>query len=157
MKTIKFILSLLVSLVSLNTWGQFTVDSNGRVSAKPYNYSGYLARFNGTVWIGELITDIPTGIDSALPTRNTQPISNATRQICALEPYAYKDSTSVHYALSPKQLKAVFPNMVRDMKDGKAGVNYMELIPVFVKCINELQDEIADLKQQLEEVRSQKK
>lgn len=159
MKTIKLILSLLALLVSLNTWGQFVVDYNGRVMAQPFNSScgDYLARFNGAVWIGQLYTDIPTGIDSASPTRDLLPINNATRQLYALHPYAYRDSTSVHYALSPKQLKAIFPNMVKDLKDGKSGVNYMELIPVLVKCINELQDEIANLKKQLDEMRSQKK
>lgn len=159
MKTIKLILFLFSLLVSLNIKGQLVVDYNGRFSAQPFDYNSgdYLASFNGCVWMERLFTDIPTGIDSASPTRGLLPINNASRLLYTLHPYAYRDSTAVRYSLSLKPLKATFPDLVKEGQDGKTGVNYMELIPIMVKCINELQDEITELKKQLDEVRSQKK
>ncbi len=48
----------------------------------------------------------------------------------------------LHYALSAEELEKVFPELVYEEKDGSKGINYVEMIPLLVKCINELQSQI---------------
>ena len=56
------------------------------------------------------------------------------------------ESSSVHYALSPDVLRLLFPSLVFQGKDGVQGVNYMELIPLLVRSIQELQQKVETLK-----------
>lgn len=51
----------------------------------------------------------------------------------------------VHYGLSAEQLKVVFPDLVYENEDGTSAINYMELIPVLVQTINELNSRISVL------------
>lgn len=51
----------------------------------------------------------------------------------------------VHYGLSAEQLKAVFPDLVYENEDGTDAINYMELVPILVQTINELNDRISAL------------
>ena len=50
-----------------------------------------------------------------------------------------------HYALSVEQLEASFPELVYEDEDGSKFVNYVELVPVLVQCINELSVRVAEL------------
>ena len=43
-----------------------------------------------------------------------------------------------HYALSPDELERVFPNLVYTDKNGGKAINYVEMVPLLVQCINEL-------------------
>ena len=43
-----------------------------------------------------------------------------------------------HYALSPDELEKVFPDLVYTDKDGGKAINYVEMVPLLVHCINEL-------------------
>ena len=43
-----------------------------------------------------------------------------------------------HYALSPDELEKVFPDLVYTDKDGGKAINYVEMVPLLVQCINEL-------------------
>lgn len=51
----------------------------------------------------------------------------------------------VHYGLHPKSLKMMFPELVYEQEDGEIGINYVELIPVLVHTINELNQRISIL------------
>lgn len=48
----------------------------------------------------------------------------------------------VHYGFKTEQLKEVFPELVYTKEDGTVGVNYIELIPMLVQTINELNQRI---------------
>jgi hypothetical protein len=50
-----------------------------------------------------------------------------------------------HYALSADQLKENFPDLVYKQEDGTSAINYMEMIPVLVQTINELNSRINQL------------
>jgi hypothetical protein len=50
-----------------------------------------------------------------------------------------------HYALSAEQLEKVFPELVYEQEDGSKSINYMEMIPLLVQTINELQGRLATL------------
>ncbi len=46
--------------------------------------------------------------------------------------------TKMHYALSANELEEVFPDLVYTDQNGEKSINYMELVPLLVQCINEL-------------------
>ncbi len=50
-----------------------------------------------------------------------------------------------HYALSAEQLEKVFPDLVYETENGEKAINYMELIPLLVQSIGELNKRIAEL------------
>lgn len=52
----------------------------------------------------------------------------------------------VQYGLDADQLKAVYPELVYEDNNGNVSINYVEMVPLLVQCINELKDEIAELK-----------
>ena len=56
----------------------------------------------------------------------------------------------IHYALDADRLEEAFPDLVYIRKDGSKAINYMEMIPLLVQSINELNDEILVLKGQTE-------
>lgn len=50
-----------------------------------------------------------------------------------------------HFTLSADDLEKVFPDLVYEKADGTKGINYMEMIPLLVQSINELNTKIAQL------------
>ena len=57
--------------------------------------------------------------------------------------------SSVNYGLDAAQLKAVFPKLVQQDKEGNYSINYVEMVPLLVKSINEMSAKIETLEQQL--------
>ena len=55
--------------------------------------------------------------------------------------------SSVRYGLAADQLKAVFPELVYEDEMGNVSINYIEMVPLLVQSINELQSRIDDLEQ----------
>ena len=55
-----------------------------------------------------------------------------------------------HYALSADIIEEVFPDLVYKQENGKKAINYMEMIPLLVQCINELSTEVEALKEEYE-------
>ena len=53
---------------------------------------------------------------------------------------------SVNYGLDAEQLKAMFPKLVHQDKEGNYSINYIEMIPLLVKSINELSEELEEIK-----------
>ena len=45
---------------------------------------------------------------------------------------------NTHYALDADQLEKAFPGLVYQMADGTKQINYVEMVPLLVQCINEL-------------------
>ena len=68
------------------------------------------------------------------------------------EQYACKK----HYGLSAEQLEKEFPDLVYEREDGTKGINYMEMVPLLVQCINELTDELMELKGENGKVKKEK-
>lgn len=52
----------------------------------------------------------------------------------------------LHYGLSADQVARSFPELVYKTEEGHEYINYMELIPILIKAINELQLEVEKLK-----------
>ena len=50
--------------------------------------------------------------------------------------------TKQHYGLSAEALEEVFPDLVYDNEDGTKSINYVEMVPILVQAINELNAKI---------------
>ena len=71
--------------------------------------------------------------------------------ICSnIEPVKTDPLASVNYGLDAEQLKAVFPKLVQQDKEGNYSINYVEMVPLLVKGMNEMSAKIETLEQQLE-------
>lgn len=51
-----------------------------------------------------------------------------------------------HYGLSAQELQAIYPNLVKEGQDGYLGVNYVELVPILIRAIQELKEELDAVK-----------
>ncbi|MBR0047975.1 MAG: tail fiber domain-containing protein [Prevotella sp.] len=54
--------------------------------------------------------------------------------------------TDRHYGLSAQELQAIYPNLVKERQDGYLGVNYIELVPILIRSIQELKQELDKIK-----------
>lgn len=135
-------------------------------------YAGY---FNGETYVdGKLsVRELFTLSDERVKC-NIMPISNR-EDVCVLDnilrmnviEYNYKDSVCLgsmpdsvslalykndyinskrHVGLSAQELLDIYPNIVERGQNGYFSVNYLELIPILIKSIQELQLEIDMLK-----------
>ena len=55
-------------------------------------------------------------------------------------------SSDRHYGVSAQEILSLFPNLVREGDDGYYSVNYIELVPILIRCIQELNKELEELK-----------
>jgi len=51
----------------------------------------------------------------------------------------------LHYGINVNQLREIFPDIVYEKEDGTTAVNYMEMIPILVQTINELNNRIKSM------------
>ena len=56
------------------------------------------------------------------------------------------DLSAIQYGLDTEQLKKVFPELVYEDENGNVSINYVEMVPLLVQSINELSQELAELK-----------
>ena len=51
-----------------------------------------------------------------------------------------------HYGLSAQELQEIYPDLVYERQNGYLGINYVELVPILIRSIQELKKEIDELK-----------
>lgn len=85
------------------------------------------------------LVDIQEDIDSDLYNDTDE---RYTPQTNVIEEQFYSKS---HYALSAEQLENIFPELVYVHEDGSKSINYVEMIPLLVQTINELNCRISAL------------
>ena len=51
-----------------------------------------------------------------------------------------------HFGLSAQELQVIYPNLVEEGQDGYLSVNYVELVPILIRSIQELKQELDELK-----------
>lgn len=56
------------------------------------------------------------------------------------------DPDQRHYGLSAQELQNIYPDLVRKDADGTLGVNYVELVPILIRSIQELKEELDDVR-----------
>ena len=52
-----------------------------------------------------------------------------------------------HYGVSAQEILDIYPNLVREGDDGYYSVNYIEMVPILIKCIQELNRELEEIKE----------
>lgn len=55
-------------------------------------------------------------------------------------------SQQKHYGLSAQEIREIYPDVVREGQNGTLGVNYIELVPILIRSIQELKAELNELK-----------
>lgn len=94
--------------------------------------------------------------------QNIKPIKSALSTICKLQPVQYnwnckavelnesKDTCSNNYGLIAQQLECVMPELVHSIYDSEyKSIDYVQLVPVLIQGIKELQQQICYLKTDL--------
>jgi len=106
--------------------------------------------------------EAPSPVDDFLQGRKIQQLSkkelHQLDSICMNTVSPETDPlSSVNYGLDAAQLKAVFPKLVQQDKEGNYSINYVEMVPLLVKGINEMSEKIEKLEQQLKVQKQTKK
>lgn len=57
-----------------------------------------------------------------------------------------KATTLLHFGVSAQELQELYPNLVKEGQDGYLAVNYSELVPVLIRSIQELKQELDEVK-----------
>jgi hypothetical protein len=70
---------------------------------------------------------------------------DTTETVQELSSLEKQNLSKMHYALSAEKLKDVFPDLVYENEDGSEAINYVEMIPILLQYINELNSKITKL------------
>jgi hypothetical protein len=84
--------------------------------------------------------------------RNIVPISENKKNFLAdLEPveFEFKDDNKKHYGFIAQDMELLYPELVNKNNIGYKTINYIELIPLLLSKIKDMQKEIDNLKQHL--------
>ena len=55
-------------------------------------------------------------------------------------------SQKLHFGLIAQELQTIYPNLVEEGEDGYLGINYVELVPILIRSIQELKQEVDELR-----------
>lgn len=149
-----------------------TISNHNGVSITG-RYAGY---FNGHVYVDSTITATSYLSPSDIRIKeNVVSVSESTRAGSTLEnvlnmhvvkynytdfhDYGKSDSTlmdiqepvqdvtpDTHYGLIAQELQTIYPDLVKEGQDGYLGINYLELVPILIRAIQELKEELDEVK-----------
>lgn len=80
---------------------------------------------------------------------NLKPLASDNNFIDKLDENEKKEEKAepiLHFGLLAQELQGIYPNLVVKGQDGNLGINYVELVPVLIRSIQELKDELDSLK-----------
>jgi hypothetical protein len=125
--------------------------------------------FSGNVYVTGTVTQ---GSDLALK-KNVKPLGQTLGKVMSLKPKSYEMNQEGHksmnlapgtkFGLIAQEVQEVFPELVSEVahpKDDKSeplklkGVDYLGLVPVLLKAVQEQQEEIESLRAELKSVRA---
>lgn len=82
--------------------------------------------------------------------RTPEEIGEMTEEVRASYEMMKKDeeklATHLHFGLSAQDLQEIYPNLVMEGQDGYLTVNYIELVPLLIRSIQVLKQELDELK-----------
>ena len=73
-------------------------------------------------------------------------VSNAVSDTVRVERKEIDAPKDTHYGLSAQQLQKIYPDLVKEGQNGYLGVNYVELVPILIRSIQELKQELDELR-----------
>ena len=151
-----------------------TIYSNLNINI-PGTYAGYFygdTKVTGTVYAGNVVNTsdirLKENIESVSEKEGEVSFLDKIMSVDVLE-YNLKDRTSElfsdskdmdekvtkfvakekakrHFGVSAQELQQLFPNLVEEGQDGYLAVNYIELVPVLIRSIQELKQELDEAK-----------
>ena len=151
-----------------------TIYSNLNINI-PGTYAGYFygdTKVTGTVYAGNVVNTsdirLKENIESVSEKEGEVSFLDKIMSVDVLE-YNLKDCTSElfsdskdmdekvtkfvakekakrHFGVSAQELQQLFPNLVEEGQDGYLAVNYIELVPVLIRSIQELKQELDETK-----------
>ena len=164
---------VLGSLIGNSTYGAgvFGSISYPQGITVPGKYAGYFA---GEVLVAGQLTSGAYILPSDIRLKeNVTPLRSASSELTTLNQvlnmnvvqYNYKDHISInmtnvsdtdestskknnllHFGLIAQELQEIYPNLIHEGQDGYLGINYVEMVPVLIRAIQELKEEIDELK-----------
>ncbi len=82
--------------------------------------------------------------------RTPEEIGEMTEEVRASYEMMKKDeeelATRLHFGLSAQELQEIYPNLVLEGTDGQLSVNYIEMVPLLIRSIQVLKQELDELK-----------
>ena len=63
-------------------------------------------------------------------------------------------ASRLHFGISAQELQEIYPNLVMEGQDGKLTVNYIEMVPLLIRSIQVLKQEIDELKSENGNIKS---
>lgn len=156
-------------------------DSANHTGSTTYHEPAIVGQWGNSAWLGTYsvpfwqvrtfevyANNVLLSSDSAFKT-NVQNLDSATDKLMLLRPVTYDHSAGItndtpenrresiieagkgQMGLIAQELFDVYPNLVHDKGNGELAVDYISLIPVLVKALQEQQAEIEALKAQISE------
>ena len=68
------------------------------------------------------------------------------KEIAAAEERNQMAASQIHFGLSAQELQEIYPELVVEGQDGNLGINYIELVPILIRSIQELKQELDAVK-----------
>ena len=116
--------------------GALSMGSNNRTNDLTFAIANSDATFTGTIFAPALIT--PS--DSRLK-KKIQPLGFSLNKILNFKAYSYvyKDDQDqqTHFGFLAEDVQKEYPELVQQNQDGYLSVNYVEMIPVLIKALQE--------------------
>ena len=113
-------------------------------------YRLYVVNYSGGVYLTSGATSWTANSDIRLKNINSH-IENAVEKLSTLQTinFSYKDDKfkKQNLGLIAQEVEKIFPELIDKNNDGMLGVRYTELVPVLIKAVQELKEEINQLKQ----------
>lgn len=78
--------------------------------------------------------------------REYEDLDTASATTLKLRQLEEKSGKERHIGLIAQELREVLPELVTEGQDGYLGVNYTEMVPILLRCIQELKEQIDDLR-----------
>lgn len=98
---------------------------------------GYDATLEKMLGIGVLSYNLKHASDKLLQDKKSESRTSKLKET---------DAKRRHFGVSAQELQTLFPDLVREGQDGFLTVNYIEMIPLLLHCIQEQQRQINELK-----------
>ena len=83
--------------------------------------------------------------DLIMPTDMDSDSSLVTTQALLLDKERSRIETEKHYGLLAQELQQLYPDLVKESQDGYLTINYIEMVPLLIRSIQELKAEINTL------------
>lgn len=151
-----------------------TIYSNLNINI-PGTYAGYFygdTKVTGTVYAGNVVNTsdirLKENIESVsekegevsfldkimsvdvleynLKDRTSELFSDSKDMDEKVSKFVAKEKAKRHFGISAQELQQLFPNLVEEGQDGYLAVNYIELVPVLIRSIQELKQELDETK-----------